>query len=109
MLDESPRRRLLNMVRPSCFLLAVLQQGIVRHVQAEVAVTVDPNSYLDMPFSCVSPPMTLTQMEEIFQWCHQCVGVYRKDWARGAKYMDQPYRFWFHREEDAVMFKLRWC
>ena len=68
---------------------------------------VDPNAYLGMGFSCPAPPLTLDLMREIGEWCDQCVGVYRRDWARGAN-GNLPYRFWFKREEDATLFILRW-
>lgn len=41
-----------------------------------------------------------TQWQEIHRWCEQQFGQDHYVWA--------GYRFWFEREQDAILFALRW-
>ena len=62
------------------------------------------------------PVKTYTHWTECEPWCQVNVGVWNEDWwkdfpdiamnitlGEGAP----PYCYWFHREQDALMFRLR--
>jgi hypothetical protein len=73
-------------------------------------MAIDRNSRLTIPVK------TYTHYSECEPWCQANVGVWNEDWWKDFQDMamsitlgegTQPDCYWFHREQDALMFRLR--
>jgi hypothetical protein len=65
----------------------------------------------DWPYLCYTSHDWL----EVTEWCRQNIGEFDRDWyklgediAAQSIYSDYKSTYMFRREQDAVLFKLRW-
>ena len=55
-------------------------------------------------FACCVSIDPFTPYYDVSTWCRENIGEFNKDWFTWT-----GRRYWFKREEDAVLFALRWA